>query len=290
MIHKITKDIFFLSRLFVVFYLSLFLLIGYPNINYLPPLLLSVYFINNIYIYFFSKPKFLRILAILFDISLIPAFIFLINNVYALYSLAILINLYTPRKFPIALVQTAFASLLSFYYFKEQPLILTAHLLLFTGVLFSSYNFEYVAVINKERKRIKKLKKDYNTLLKEFSKYEKERRMFKNLSLIFRLLRESKEPRDYLSKVRKEFGVKRIKVVPTSSAGEGVKRDYESGILIVPVKFDLGYAEIIYELNSPFQLRDEVYVYSLSEAARLLSVMIEGFEEEQISKEVLVVG
>ena len=290
MIHKITKDVFFLSRLFVVFYLSLFLLVDYPNINYLPPLLLSLYFINNIYIYFFSRPKFLKILAIFFDVTLIPAFIFLVNNVYALYSLTILIILYTPRKLPIALVQTALASLLTFYYFKEQPLILTAHLLLFTGVLFSSYNFEYVAVINKERKRIKKLKKDYNTLLKEFSKYEKERRMFKNLSLIFRLLRESKEPREYLSKVKREFGVKKIKVIPTSSADEGVRRDYEKGILAVPVKFDLGYADIIYELNSPFQLRDDVYVYSLVEAAKLLSVMIEGFEEEQISKEVLVVG
>ncbi len=290
MIHKITKDIFFLSRLFVVFYLSLFLLVDYPNINYLPPLLLSAYFINNIYIYFFSRPKFLRILAIFFDITLIPAFIFLINNVYALYSLTILINLYTPRKFPVALIQTTLASLLTFYYFKEQPLILTAHLLLFTGVLFSSYNFEYVAVINKERKRIKKLKKDYNTLLKEFSKYEKEKRMFKNLRLIFKLLRESKEPREYLSKVKREFGVKKIKVIPTSSTDGGIRKDYEKGVLIVPVKFDLGYADIIYELNSPFQLRDDVYVYSLIEAAKLLSVMIEGFEEEQISKEVLVVG
>ncbi len=290
MIHKITKDIFFLSRLFVVFYLSLFLLVDYPYINYLPPLLLSIYFINNIYIYFFSKPKFLKILAIFFDISLIPAFVFLINNIYTLYSLIILINLYASRKFSIALVQTVIASFLSIYYFKEQPLILVAHLLLFTGVLFSSYNFEYVAVINKERRRIKKLKKDYNTLLKEFSKYEKERKMFKNLSLIFQLLRESREPREYLTKVKKEFGVKRIKVVPTSSPGESITRDYKKGILSVPVKFDLGYAEIIYELSSPFQLRDEIYVYSLSEAAKLLSVIIEGFEEEQISKEVLVVG
>lgn len=290
MLHKIKRDLFFLSRLFVVFYLSFFLLIDYPNINYLPPLLLSVYFLNNVYIYFFSRPNYLRILAILFDITLIPAFIFLVNNPYALYSLVIFISLYTPRGLLIALLNTALAVLLSFYYFKEQPLLLTTHLLLFTGALFSSYNFEYVVVMNKERKRIKKLKRDYDLLLKEFSNYEKERRMFKNLSLIFRLLRESKEPREYLSKVKREFGVKKIRVIPTSLANEGIRKDYEKGILVVPVKFNLGYAEIIYELSSPFQLRDEVLVYSLVEAAKLLSVMIEGFEEEQISKEVLVVG
>ena len=164
MIHKITKDIFFLSRLFVVFYLSLFLLIDYPNINYLPPLLLSLYFFNNVYIYFFSRPKFLKVLAVIFDLTLLPAFIFLSGNPYTLYSLTLLINLYSSRKFPAALVLTAEASLLSVYYFQNNPLILIAHLLLFTGVLFSSYNFEYVAVIGKERRRIKKLKKDYNTL------------------------------------------------------------------------------------------------------------------------------
>lgn len=289
MIHKITKDIFFLSRLFVVFYLSLFLLIDYPNINYLPPLLLSLYFFNNVYIYFFSRPKFLKMLAVIFDLTLLPAFIFLSGNPYTLYSLTLLINLYSSRKFPAALVLTAEASLLSVYYFQNNPLILIAHLLLFTGVLFSSYNFEYVAVIGKERRRIKKLKKDYNTLLKEFSNYEKERRMFKNLSLIFRILRESREPKDYLVKIKKEFGLKKIRVVPTSSPEEGITKDYEKGILTVPVKFELGYARVIYELSSPFQLRDEVYVYSLVEAAKLLSVMIEGFEEEQ-SREVLVVG
>ena len=290
MLHRIRRDIFFLSRLFVVFYLSFFLLIDYPNINYLPPLLLSLYFLNNVYIYFFSRPNYLRILAIIFDITLIPAFIFLVNNPYALYSLVVFISLYAPRRLLIALLNTALAVLLSFYYFKEQSLLLTAHLLLFTGALFSSYNFEYAVVMNKERKRIKKLKRDYELLLKEFSNYEKERRMFQNLSLIFRLLRESKEPREYLLKVKREFGVKKIRVIPTSLANEGIRKDYEKGILVVLVKFNLGYAEIIYELSSPFQLRDEVLVYSLVEAAKLLSVMIEGFEEEQISKEVLVVG
>lgn len=290
MIHKITKDILFLSRLFVVFYLSLFLLVDYPNLDYLPPLLLSLYFFNNIYVYFFSRPKFLKVFAVIFDLSLLPGFIFLSGNLYTLYSLTILINLYSSRKFPIALLLTAEAFLLSVYYFQSNPLVLIAHLLLFTGVLFSSYNFEYVAVISKERGRIKKLKKDYNTLLKEFSNYEKERRMFKNLSLVFKILRESKEPKDYLVKIKKEFGLKKIRVIPTSSPEEGINKDYEKGILSVPVKFELGYALVIYELSSPFQLRDDVYVYSLVEAAKLLSVMIEGFEEKQESQEVLVVG
>ena len=290
MIHKITKDVFFLSRLFVIFFLSLFLLINYPKISYLPPLILSLYFLNSVYTYFFSKPKFFRILNVVFDIFLLPLLIFLIKKPLSLYGIVILINLYSPRKFPVAFALTAEACLLAVYFFKKEPLVLIAHLLLFTGILFSSYNFEYAAVISKERRRIKKLKKDYKTLLKEFSRYEKERRMFKNLSLVFKILRESKDPVEYLSRIKEEFGLKKIKVIPAQKIEEGIKRDYEKGILRVPVKFNLGYAEVIYELSSPFRLRDEAYVYPLAEAARLLSVMIEGFEEKRASKEVLVVG
>jgi len=169
-------------------------------------------------------------------------------------------------------------------------LILTANLLLFLGVFFSSYNFEYATVIGKERRRILKLKKDYHILLKEFSNFEKEKKMFGNLRKIFKLLRESKDPKEYLSRVREEFNVRRIRVIPINKLDNEITTNYEEGTLIVNVKLDKGYAQVIFELDYPFRLKDQILITALIESAKLLSVMVEGFEERQEGKQALVVG
>lgn len=288
MLEKIKKDIFFVSRLFVVLYLSLFLLISYKN--YIPALILSIYFLNNIYIYFFSRPKFLRILATIFDVTLIPLFVFFSEIFLTLYALTVLISLYAWRKVSIAFLLVIVSSILALYYFYTTPLILTANLLLFLGVFFSSYNFEYATVIGKERRRILKLKKDYHILLKEFSNFEKEKKMFGNLRKIFKLLRESKDPKEYLSRVREEFNVRRIRVIPINKLDNEITTNYEEGTLIVNVKLDKGYAQVIFELDYPFRLKDQILITALIESAKLLSVMVEGFEERQEGKQALVVG
>ncbi|HID66042.1 MAG TPA: hypothetical protein EYP32_04160 [Aquificaceae bacterium] len=288
MLEKIKKDIFFVSRLFVVLYLSLFLLISYKN--YIPALILGIYFLNNIYIYFFSRPKFLRILATIFDVTLIPLFVFFSEIFLTLYALTVLISLYAWRKVSIAFLLVIVSSILALYYFYTTPLILTANLLLFLGVFFSSYNFEYATVIGKERRRILKLKKDYHILLKEFSNFEKEKRMFGNLRKIFKLLRESKDPKEYLSRVREEFNVRRIRVIPINKLDNEITTNYEEGTLIVNVKLDKGYAQVIFELDYPFRLKDQILITALIESAKLLSVMVEGFEERQEGKQALVVG
>ncbi|HIQ49086.1 MAG TPA: hypothetical protein EYH58_05590 [Aquifex aeolicus] len=288
MLEKIKKDIFFVSRLFVVLYLSLFLLISYKN--YIPALILGIYFLNNIYIYFFSRPKFLRILATIFDVTLIPLFVFFSEIFLTLYALTVLISLYAWRKVSIAFLLVIVSSILALYYFYTTPLILTANLLLFLGVFFSSYNFEYATVIGKERRRILKLKKDYHILLKEFSNFEKEKKMFGNLRKIFKLLRESKDPKEYLSRVREEFNVRRIRVIPINKLDNEITTNYEEGTLIVNVKLDKGYAQVIFELDYPFRLKDQILITALIESAKLLSVMVEGFEERQEGKQALVVG
>ncbi|NPA32356.1 MAG: hypothetical protein GXO04_01880 [Aquificae bacterium] len=290
MLEKIKKDVFFVSRLFVVLYLSLFLLISYEKIDYLPALILGVYTFNNIYIYFFSRPKFLRLIAVLFDLTLIPLFILFSESFLTLYSLTILISLYAWRKLLIAFLLVLVSGGLSFYFFHNSPLLLTAHLLLFLGVFFSSYNFEYATVVSKERKRILKLKSDYHKLLKEFSRFERERRLLANLRKIFKLLRESRDPKEYLSAIRREFGVKRISVIPTSEAPTEVLKDYESASLEVGVKLDKGYAKVVYEFDSPFLLRDELLTSSLVEATKMLPLLVEGFEQKEEGKSVLVVG
>ncbi|HIP43269.1 MAG TPA: hypothetical protein EYG91_05145 [Aquifex aeolicus] len=290
MLEKIKKDIFFVSRLFVVLYLSLFLLISYEKIDYIPALILGVYFLNNIYIYFFSRPRFLKILSIIFDITLIPLFVFFSESFLTLYVFTILISLYAWRKVSIAFLLVITSGILAFYYLYTTPLILTANLLLFLGVFFNSYNFEYATVIGKERRRILKLKKDYHMLLKGFSNFEREKRMFGNLKKIFKLLRESKDPEDYLNRVKEEFNVKKIRVIPVNKTDNEITTNYEEGTLIVNVKLDKGYAQVIFELDYTFRLKDEILITTLIESAKLLSVMVEGFEEKQEGKQALVVG
>ncbi len=288
MLEKIKKDIFFVARLFVSLYLSLFLTL--KNIDYLPAFLLGFYFLTNVYIYIFTRPRFLKFISLLLDIVLVPAFIFLSGSFLTIYALAILIALYSWRKTIVAFLITLSAFGLSFYYFLSLPLILTAHLLLFLGIFFSSYNFEYATVIGKERRRILKLRKDYRTLLNEFSRFEREKRMLNSLRKVFKLLRESKEPKDYLTGLKKEFNLRGIKVVPVKEISNEVEKDFERGTLSVNIKLDKGYAKVIYELPLPFMLRDEVLTYTLVEAAKMLSVLVEGFGEDEKGNESVVIA
>lgn len=279
MIEKLTKDIYFISRLFVLLSLSLLILPNYKETNLLQISILGIYALNNVYIYIFPVPKIFKKMSVIFDVILIPLYVFLSGNFFNVYPLAILISLYSTRKIFYGIFLTALAVALSIYYFYNSPILFSANSLFFLGILFSSYNFETLYSLGKERKRILKLKKDYHKLLKEFSNYEKERRMFKNLKLVFKYLRESKEPKEYLLKVKNTFNVKKVKVIPVNEIDNEVRKDFEKGILSVNLKLEKGYAKVIYELNSPFQLRDEVLVYTLTEAARLLSIVVEGFEE-----------
>jgi len=69
-----------------------------------------------------------------------------------------------------------------------------------------------------------------------------------------------------------------------------VVKDPERGLLIVFVKFDKGYGSVVYELDSPFRLGDENLVKTLKEAAQLLTVMVEGFEEKEGEPVAITVG
>ncbi|RUM30876.1 MAG: hypothetical protein DSY32_01775 [Aquifex sp.] len=290
MLDKVKREVFFVSRLLVVLYLSIILLISYENVNYVAAGILSVYFLINVYVYFFSKPRILMLISPFLDLALIPAYIFFSKILYSLYAMGILISAYAWRKPILAGVLLLETYGLTFVYFSGHYLLMIAHFILFLALFFSSYNFEYATVVGKERKRILKLKKNYHKLLKEFSNFEREKRMFSNLRKILRLLRESKEPKDYFEGLKREFNVKKISVIPVNEVKGEEVFDYDRGILSVFVKLDKGYAKVVYELDSPFRLRDPILIQALVEGAKLLSLYVEGFEEDAKGKQVLVVG
>jgi len=290
MLDKVKREVFFVARLLVVLYLSILLLMSYEKINYFAVGILSIYFLINVYIYFFSRPRILRVISPFLDITLIPAFVFLSETYFSLYSLGILISVYAWRKPFLAGTLLLEAYGLTFKYFSAAYLLMISHFIFFLALFFTSYNFEYATVMGKERSRFLKLKRNYHKLLKEFSNFEREKRMFGNLRKILKLLRECKEPKDYFEGLKREFNVKRISVIPVNEINGEKVFDYERGTLSVFVKLDRGYAKVVYELDSPFRLRDPVLVEALIEGAKLLGLYVEGFSENQEGKQVLVVG
>jgi len=153
MLEKITKDVFFVARLFTLFYLSLFLVMDYEKLDFTPVSALSLYFFVSVYIYLFAKTRFLKLLALTFDLTLVPLFVYFSNNFFTLYALSLLITAYSSRKPKVALLLTLEGGLLAFYYFQHNPLLLSATLLLFVGLLFTAYNFEYAFTMAKERSK-----------------------------------------------------------------------------------------------------------------------------------------
>ncbi|AAC07660.1 hypothetical protein [Aquifex aeolicus] len=290
MLDKVKREVFFVARLLVVLYLSTLLLISYENVNYIAVGILSVYFLINVYVYFFSKPRILQLISPFLDIILVPAFVFFSKILYSIYALGVLISVYAWRKPVLAGIILLETYGLAFFYFSGHYLLMISHFILFLALFFTSYNFEYATVVGKERKRILKLKKNYHKLLKEFSNFEREKRMFSNLRKILKLLRESKEPKDYFEGLKREFNVKRISVIPVNEVEGEEVFDYDKGTLSVFVKLDRGYAKVVYELDPPFRLRDPVLIQALVEGAKLLSLYVEGFEESAEGKQVLVVG
>jgi len=56
--------------------------------------------------------------------------------------------------------------------------------------------------------------------------------------------------------------------------------DRERGILSVPVRLEDGSAVVIFELENPFQLNDDLTVKSLERAGKMVSLYIEGFTDD----------
>ncbi|NPB07137.1 MAG: hypothetical protein GXO03_06000 [Aquificae bacterium] len=277
---KLTRDVLFLARLFTLLYLALFLFLHYERLPFEAVSALSVYFLANVLVYLFTRTRLFKRLAVLLDLTLVPLFVYFTRSPLALFSIGVLVAAYASRKPGVALLLSAEGALLAFLFFKENPLVLSAVVLFFIGVLFASYNFEYAVVMSKERKQINKLRRNYRLLLKELSELERERKRFALTEKLFELVTQHREPESYLEAIKKTFGLKSVKVVPARRPEEEVLKDPERGVLVVFVKFDRGYGSVVYELGEPFRLADPYLEEALVKAAKLLTLLVEGFERE----------
>jgi len=137
---------------------------------------------------------------------------------------------------------------------------------------------DYLNVLKKERDSIKNLRSSYRKLLQDFARWETDRKELENLRFLLNASTESQDVESFLKKVKERFNLKRIHIIPKREVKDySSLRDRDRGLLSVPVKLEEGNAVIIFELENPFQLNDEVLVSCLERAGRMINLYIAGF-------------
>jgi len=274
-----TKEVFLGVRFLVSLY---FLLISFsvpaPTRSTLI-VLTAVYFTLGLVCYL--RPGRTVLLNRFVDVVALPPLIFLSGEPRAIFALVPPLVLHTNRA-PFTTGLLLFAGvLLSAYMLVKEPLWLFSTLILLVASPISAMIPDYLGVLKKERDSIKNLRSSYRKLLQDFSRWEKDRRELENLRFLINASTESHDVESFLRRVKERFNLKRIHIIPKKGIEDYTPlRDRERGLLSVPVKLEEGSAVIIFELESPFQLNDDILVSGLERAGRMINLYIAGFSNE----------
>ncbi len=280
---KSTQDIFLGARLLVSIY---FILLGFFLENLIGNVLVftSALYLGISVLMFFYPPR-RGILVSLSDLTFPPLLVFLSGTPTAVYSLLPFVVLYVNRGFRYSLILLTFSIALSFYYMHDTPKELFPTLILLTTGLISGLAPDLTEALSKKRKSMLNLKNSYNLLMRDFSRWERERRELKIYEFLMDAALSSEGLEDFMSQVKDGFDVGKIYILPKKRVEDTEpSRDFENGALLVPVRLERGYAVVVFELKDPFQLKDELLVSFLIRAASMLSLFVEDFSEEYYTK------
>ncbi len=214
------------------------------------------------------------------DVVFVPPIAFLSGEPKAIFSLIPLIVLHTNRSLITTGLLFLSGAALAAYTFADDPLLLFSTLILLIAAPISAMAPDLIGTIRKERDSMKELRKAYRKLLQDFARWEKDRRELDHVKFLIDVSTKSQDVQDFLKGVKERFKVRRIHVIPKREIESySPLMDREKGLLSVPVKLEEGNAVIIFEMESPFQLNDELVVSSLERAGRMVSLFIAGFED-----------
>ncbi len=276
---KMVKEVFLGVRFLVSLYFVLISLsMDTPQKSTLV-VITALYFSFGLLSYL--KYEKIRIINKLVDVVFVPPMIFLTGEPKAIYSLIPLLVLHTNRSvFSTALLFLSGVGL-SAYMLAKEPLWLFSTLILLTASVVSAMIPDFLNVIKKERDSVKNLRSSYRKLLQDFARWERDRRELESLRFLVDRSTKSQSVEDFLRSVKDKFKVKQIHLIPKRDVESyAPMKDKERGLLSVPVKLEEGNAVIIFELESPFQLNDEIVVSSLERAGKMVSLYIAGFEDD----------
>ncbi len=274
----LSKDFSFAGRLLIAFYVVLISVNEDPDKRGAVLLLLSIYFFLSLITFvLFDRMK---ILNKLMEPLFLPVFVIFLKSFYSLLIFIPAIAMHINRNLYTGIFLTLEALLLTFSVNTEKDIYLYSSLLLFIAVAITSSVPDIARSLRKERKRIMKMKSLYRKLLKDFSKWELDRKELELTNFLLEASIINNTVEDFLKEVKRKLNVKSIKIIPKIKIDSfEVLKDKEKGLLSVPVKLDEGYAVIIFELESPFQLNDELVVKTLEKAGRMISLYIAGFSD-----------
>ena len=225
------------------------------------------------------------------DLAFVPLMAFISGELNSVFSLIPLIVLHTNRN-PIAagLILLSGAAL-AVYTLAGNPIPLFSTLILLIAASMSAMAPDLIGTIRKEKESIKELRKAYKKLLRDFGKWEKDRRELDHIKFLIKVSTESQDVRDFLKGVKARFRVRKIHLIPKREIESYTPiMDREKGILSVPVKLEEGNALIIFEMESPFQLNDELVVSSLETAGRMVSLFVAGFKDSSSAGRAINIG
>ncbi len=224
----------------------------------------------------YEKVKFLNRFV---DVVFLPPMVFLSQDPKALTPLIPLIVVHANRNTLSAGILLGAGVVLSAYILAKEPLWLFSTLIILTASFLSAMIPDFLSVIKKERDSVNKLRTSYRKLLGDFARWERDRKELDALKFLLDGSTQSQSVEDFLKIVKDRFNVRRIHLVPKRSIDDYTPlMDREKGLLSVPVKLEEGSAVVIFEMESPFQLNDEVIVSSLERAGRMVSLYVAGFE------------
>jgi len=117
--------------------------------------------------------------------------------------------------------------------------------------------------------------------MKDYARWERDRKELGDLLYLFESCTQNARVEDFLKSIKERYSVRRIHILPRKQQEEGsAYMDRERGILSVPVRLEDGSAVVIFELENPFQLNDDLTVKSLERAGKMVSLYIEGFTDD----------
>ena len=276
---KMVKEVFLGVRFLVSLYFLLFALsLPTPTKGTLVTTI-ALYFSFSLLSYLkHEKVKFLNKLI---DVVFIPPMVVLSGTPNSVYAFIPLVVVHTNRSLFASGVLLLEGVVLSAYIMASEPLNLFSTLILLTSAVLSALIPDFLSVIKKERDSVKKLRSSYRKLLQDFARWEKDRREMDSLRFLIEGSTRSQDVKEFLREDKERFKVKRIHVMPKKEVESyAPMMDREKGLLSVPVKLEEGNAVIIFEMESPFQLNDEIVVRSLERAGRMVSLYVAGFEDD----------
>ena len=273
------REVYLGARFLISLYFALLSLTVDQSERGLFMALTAVYFSLSAVSYF--RGESIRLLNSAVDLPFVPLLSYFSGSPASLFSLLPLVTLHTPRNPISAGILVALGILLAVHYFSPQPIELFSVLILLVTSPVASLVPDFIQKLKKERETTESIKRSYRTLMKDYARWERDRKELGDLLYLFESCTQNARVEDFLRTIKERYSVRRIHILPKKQQeGTSPYMDRERGILSVPVKLEDGNAVVIFEMENPFQLNDELTVRSLERAGKMVSLYIEGFTDD----------